>query len=278
MKAATSVADAGLPFALAFGAPVDFVGRDADQRRRHLRQREIAAVALLAHVRGKGHGRGTVRDPALGIQLESQRGREALLLPAIGLARQDHRHNRPAGVAMLEEADFLVHVMAFRRRGRAEHHQSGGSVERGDGLIVQRTARAEIFAVAEDGAELPRNRAERGRAARQPAQREAFEARMQPFRQRGVGMAVGEEGAVFEINGVLTLALAEPNGSTIADETVCSISICPECRSSHALRRPGQAKREPGSLHDGGRAFGRIGRERPSAATNAECFAGRRVS
>ena len=97
---------------------------------------------------------------------------------------------------MLEEPDFLVHEMAFCRGGGAEHDERGGSVERGDGLRAEAMTRAEIFAVPENGAELLRNRPERGLAARKPAQREALKPRMQPFRQRGVGVAVGEKGAI----------------------------------------------------------------------------------
>ena len=91
------VADAGLPFALALGAAENLVRGHADQRRGHLRQRQLAAVAFLAHVRRDGHGGGGVRDLPVRVQLEFQRGRKAFVALVVGLAGDDHRHDQPAG-------------------------------------------------------------------------------------------------------------------------------------------------------------------------------------
>ncbi len=124
------VADAGLSAALAFGAAVDLVGGDADQRGDDFCQREVAAVGFLAHIGGQRHFGEAVRDLSGLVQLESQRGRETAPR-SVRPHRHDHGHNRPAGAAMLEQADFLVHVTTCRRGGRAQHDERGGGVERG---------------------------------------------------------------------------------------------------------------------------------------------------
>ncbi len=86
-----------------------------------------------------------------------------------------------------------------------------------DGLFVQRVARAEVFAVAEDRSQRGGDRPQRRVAAREAAQGKAFEAGMQSFRQRRIGVAVGEERAEFEIDGVLALALSRAECATIAE-------------------------------------------------------------
>ena len=139
------VANDCLTFAHAFCPLEDLLRRYADQRGDDFRERQLMAAAfpVIANVRCDGRNRL--------IQLESQRGRKALLRRIAELAAHKYRHDRPLWAPMLEESDLLINVTASGRSGRAEDDQGGRSIKRRRCLIVQGQACAEIIAVAENG-------------------------------------------------------------------------------------------------------------------------------
>ena len=99
----------------------------------------------------------------------------------------------------LEQPDLFVDVVALCGSGRADDDESGRGVQRGERLLRERMARGEVVAVAEDGLQRCGDRARRGLAAGEIlVDGEGFERAMQPLGPRGIGVAVGDEGAVFE--------------------------------------------------------------------------------
>jgi hypothetical protein len=113
-----------------------------------------------------------------------------------------------------EQPRLFVDVVAARRVGRADHDQSRGRVERRKRLLGQSLAGGEVFAVAEDRAQARGDRASRRLPSGQVLiDLEAFEPTLQPFRPARVGVAVGDEGAIFErerVRHVADLAKSQP--------------------------------------------------------------------
>jgi hypothetical protein len=141
--------DAPLPRALAPVAPMDLVGGEAQQARRHLRQRQNPAVAGVAHVGGE-HLARPIADRAVGVDLEPQGRRKALALGVSRLAVDDHRNDRVRPAQRLELPHFLVDVAALRRRRRADDDQEPRRPQRGQRLLAQRVAGGEVLTVAKD--------------------------------------------------------------------------------------------------------------------------------
>jgi hypothetical protein len=109
-------------------------------------------------------------------------------LRIVELAVDDERDHRTLGLALLEEPDLLVHVVALGRCRRAEDDEGCRGVERGKCLLGERVARGEIVTITEDGLERLRDRPR----FRLPADEvivdaEALEPAMQPFGLRRVG-------------------------------------------------------------------------------------------
>jgi hypothetical protein len=106
-------------------------------------------------------------------------------------------------MTLLEEPDLLVDIVALRRRGRAKHDQRRRGVKRGKGLLGQGVACGEVVAIAENGLDRLRDRP----ALRLPTGQIAIDAAalkpaMQPLGLSRVGVAIGDEGAVFERDGL----------------------------------------------------------------------------
>ena len=75
-----------------------------------------------------------------------------------------------------------------------------GIVECRERLLGEGVARGEFVAVAEDGAQRLRDRSRRGHPADKVlVDVKGLEPAMQPLRPARVGMAVGDEGAIFEL-------------------------------------------------------------------------------
>jgi hypothetical protein len=105
-------------------------------------------------------------------------------------------------VARLEQADFFRDVFAARRGGRADHDERSRGVQRRQRLVREGVPGGEVVPVAEDGAERLGNRARRRLAAGQIlVDAEAFQAEMQPLGPCGIGVAVGDKGAVAISDG-----------------------------------------------------------------------------
>jgi hypothetical protein len=196
-----AVADASFAAAVAFGAAEDVVGGDAQKPGHHLGKRELFSVALLARV-GRQHLDRLIGDPALIIERVFERGWEALGVRIAGRAVYDQRDHRALRVARLEEADFFRDVFAARRGGRADHDQGSGRIQRRQRLVRQGMPGGEVVAVTEDGPQRCRDGAGGRLAAGQIlVDAEAFQAAMQPFGPCGIGVTVGDKGAVAISDG-----------------------------------------------------------------------------
>src|SRR5262249_3751641 len=98
-----------------------------------------------------------------------------------------------------EEPDLLGNVTALGRRRRANDDQRMRSVERGKCLLRQRVAGSELVAVAKDRTQCLWNRPNRRRTpCKVLVDGEAFKRTMQPLRPICVGVAIGDEAAIFE--------------------------------------------------------------------------------
>ena len=114
------VTDNRLTSAHAGGPLEDLVWGYADQRGDDFRQLMAVAFPVLCHDRRDGRNRHAVPDLPILIQLESQRGRKAWLRRIVGLAAHNDGHDRPLRAPLLEKPDFLIHMTASGRSGRAE--------------------------------------------------------------------------------------------------------------------------------------------------------------
>jgi hypothetical protein len=103
----------------------------------------------------------------------------------------------------LEETDLLCDVGALGRRRRADDDQSMRGIECRERLVGQSVSRREVVAVAKDGAQALGDRAYRGLATDKVlVDAKAFQSTMQPLGPAGIGVAVGDEGAVFVGDGL----------------------------------------------------------------------------
>ena len=144
-----------------------------------------------------------VGERAVARELEAERRREAFALRIARLAVDDHRDHAVGAADRLEAADFLVDVLALRRVRRADDDQELRGFERGDGLLGERMAGGKILAVAKNRPQRLRHRP-RGRLP--PHQilvdAVAFELAMQPLAPRRVAVAVAQERAVLDRDGL----------------------------------------------------------------------------
>ena len=149
----------------------------------------------VAQVRAEDGDRLVCDGPG-GVEREPQRGRK------VGRrdAADDDGNHRPIGVAVAEQADFLVHCGPRGSNGRAQHDERRRPIERGDGGVVQRVPADELVAVAENRTECGRYWPARGGAPGQVfVDCKAFKGRMEPSRPSAVGVGIGEEGFVREL-------------------------------------------------------------------------------
>ena len=167
----------------------------------HLGERELLSVALFPRV-GRQHLDRLIGDPAPVIELVFERRREALGVRIAGRAGYDQRDHRALRVAHLEQADFLGDVGAPCCRRRAEDDQGSGGVQRRQRLVREGVPGGEVVAVAEHGPQRFRDGAGRRLAAGQIlVDAEALQPAMQPFGPCGIGVAVGDKGAVAISDG-----------------------------------------------------------------------------
>ena len=189
----------GCGAALALGAAEHFVGGEAEKTGDDLGYGKSLAVTFIPRVGAKDFDR-LLRHATRGVELEFNRGRKTFELTIMGLSIDDQRDDRPLRMKRLEGAYLLVDVMTLSGRRRADDDERRRRIERGTCLLVERMTGGEIVAVAEDGAKRRRYRSGCGLAADQIlVDGKRLKRTMQPSRPVRVGVAVGNEGAVFEL-------------------------------------------------------------------------------
>ena len=194
------VADIGTAPPRTLGAAEHVVSRPVEQPRDHLRDRQIEPVAALAHIGGQfvvwrvGHR-------AVGTDHEAQRRREAFAARIARRAVDDHGNHGAVRMPRLEQADFLVDVVALGRDRRAQHDERARCAQRRKRLLGQRVPGGEVLAVAKNRPQRRRHGTLRSRASGQIlVDAEVFQSAMQAPRPSCVGMGVGQERAIFERN------------------------------------------------------------------------------
>lgn len=106
-------------------------------------------------------------------------------------------------MSCFEEADLLVDVAALCRSGRADDDQRLAGVKRAKRLITERMTSGEVLAVAKDGSKSLRNLSRRRLPPNQIfINAEPLQLRMEPLDPASIRMAVGEEGAVLQHDGL----------------------------------------------------------------------------
>ena len=187
---------------LALGAAENVVGGNAEQPGNDLGKRQRLAVAFLARVGGQQLD-GRAGDLAVSVQLEFEGRGEALGVRVTRLAADDQRDDGPLGVPRFEQPNFFRDIGALGGGRRADDDQRGGRIERGERLVAERMAGGEVVAVAEDG---PQGFGYGPALGLTPDQvlvdAERLQPAVQPLGPSRVGMAVGDEGAVFVRDGL----------------------------------------------------------------------------